>query len=467
MSSPAVHVDANAGYWMRRDAPSTPSSRYPEGFTIRVTEARAMRDPKNHKKSIGVYEVCTFTKSCSTFDAYHANNKRWKRFSEFEQLNKLMSDHLDGASSPSLPSKHSMRGSRSKVLLEDRRKGLEKYMGDIIKLFYSTKNFMLKRVIVRWMNLHMGDSYVVHVNLVQGVDKDTSEYIDPSDAEGDKNDSLFGGMPKIKAPKLGMPSMPKLGMPSMSMPKLGMPSMPSMPGMPGLPGLPSLGDSPADIEARARAAAAALAERQENALAYLDALPDKERDHHIIARQCAYIQQNGNGWTYLDEEKNGDHWMFDRELQTAVRTISSQGVLSNSEDKTTYYWDEPIFVSGDIFELPLTKKQSKPGILNWAMPDEDDVHTVRITLGTSQRRIIKMEFMGKGGADFCKGKEKTDTRKIYYDTVPPTPQHEHPLVFFASRYGGNYQCNICSGSGTGEAYSCDACKFDCHPHCKE
>lgn len=86
----------NDGAWYsRRYAPSTPSSRYPEGFCVKVIAARAMRDPKNHKKSIGLYEVCVFSKSASTFDSYHAMNTRWKRFSEFEQLNKLVDPHLD------------------------------------------------------------------------------------------------------------------------------------------------------------------------------------------------------------------------------------------------------------------------------------------------------------------------------------------------------------------------------------
>lgn len=112
-------------------------------------------------------------------------------------------------------------------------------MAKMISIFYSAKNFKLKLVFVRWMNMHMGKSYVAHVNLNSGLDENTAEYIDPSDAENDKNDSLFSGIKAPKMPKMGMPSMPKLGMPSMSMPKLSMPDMPSMPSMPGMPGMVS------------------------------------------------------------------------------------------------------------------------------------------------------------------------------------------------------------------------------------
>jgi len=86
----------NDGAWYsRRYAPSTPSNRYPDGFCFKVLTARPMRNPKEHKKSIGLYEVCVFDKNDSTYDSYHANSKRWKRFSEFEQLNKLIDPYLD------------------------------------------------------------------------------------------------------------------------------------------------------------------------------------------------------------------------------------------------------------------------------------------------------------------------------------------------------------------------------------
>lgn len=404
MAAPAI--DTNAGWWMRNKAPSLPSSQYPEGFTIRVLSARAMHDPKDKPKSLQVFEVALFTKGTSTFDSYHARNKRWKTLAEFEQLSNQISGHLGGATAPVLASVVSARSERSPILLEERRVSAEAFMAGIVKLWYSSaKNHKLRQIIAKWLTIDRDETYVVHVNLLSGVDKNTSEFIDPADAKADKEDSMFSG---IKAPKMSMPSFGKL-----SMPKLGMPSMPDI-GKINL-SLPTFGDTPADIARRAAGAAGLLEERKENQLAYLDSLDDKEREYHVMARALAYIQQNGNGWVYWDEaNKSGDHWMFDRELQTATRSLKTEGLLSDSEKKTVYYWDEPKFVNGDVFELPLTKSQSKPGILNWAVPSDSDVKLIRIKVGTdSDNRTIDMEFHGPGGADMAKCADKTSTKKQY------------------------------------------------------
>jgi len=388
----------NDGAWYsRRYAPSTPSNRYPEGFLLKVISARPMRDPKNHKKSIGLYEVCTFSKDASTFDSYHANNKRWKRFSEFEQLNKLIDPHLDkGVSTPSLPSKHSIRGPRSKVLLEERRKGLEEYLKKLVSIFINAKNFKLKLVVVRWLNLHMGQTYVQHINQNSGLDINTAEYIDPSDAENDKNDSLFSGFKAPKMPKMGMPSMPKLGMPSMSMPKMSMPDMPSMPSMPGLPGLPSLGDDPEAIKKRD---AAELAEREENQLAWIDALTDhKLREHQITARAIVYNLHSNNGWVYYDEAtKFGDHWTFDRTMGRAVRTTKTDALIGSNDNTHKFFFDEPEYVSGEVAKLKLKKEASKPGVLNYGQEVEDDCFVIQVQVGRYSLRTLDIEYMGEKG----------------------------------------------------------------------
>ena len=72
-----------------------------------------------------------------------------------------------------------------------------------------------------------------------------------------------------------------------------------------------------------------------------------------------------------------------------------------------------MFVSGDIFELKLTEKQSKPGVLNWDNADESDVHTIRITVKAS---TITVNFMGNKGKDFAHNKmDPTSTVKMYTD----------------------------------------------------
>ena len=297
----------------------------------------------------------------------------------------------------------SARSDRSPVLLEERRVAAESFIGGIVKLWFATKSHKLKEIIARWLNDDFNVGYVQHVNLLQGVDKDTSEFIDPADAKKDKEDSVFSG---INMPKM---SMPKFGMPSLSMPKLSMPDLSKL----------SFGETPADIARRKAGEAGALEERQENQLAYIDAaFSEKDRERHDKARQIAYVLQNGNGWTYWDDvAKVGDHLMFNRELQTVVRSLQSTGLLIDSEKKTTYYWDEPIFVSGDIIDLPLTKTQSKPGILAWACPPESDVRTLRLHLttlsGDRDVRLLHVEFLGKGGADFCKAADKTATKKTF------------------------------------------------------
>jgi len=45
------------------------------------------------------------------------------------------------------------------------------------------------------------------------------------------------------------------------------------------------------------------------------------------------------------------------------------------------------------------------------------------------------------------------------------PSHEHPLIKLPKVYGGQYSCDICSGSGKGWVYHCEDCGFDAHPRC--
>ena len=273
-------------------------------------------------------------------------------------------------------------------------------MAKMISIFYSAKNFKLKLVFVRWMNMHMGKSYVAHVNLNAGIDENTAEFIDPSDAENDKNDSLFSGIKAPKMPKMGMPSMPKLGMPSLSMPKLSMPdmpSMPSMPGMPGLPGVPGFGSE--DPEAIKKRDAAELAEREENQLAWIDALTEEKlREHQITARAIVYNLHSNNGWVHWDEAtKFGDHWTFDRTMGRAVRTTKTDALIGSNDNTAKYFWDEPEYVSGEVAKLKLTKEASKPGVLNYSAAEEDDCFVIQVQVGRYSLRTLDIEYMGEKG----------------------------------------------------------------------